>query len=128
MTKGRDALMTSSLPTIISDYIAAADHGDVDAIVACFANDATVLDEDQEWHGHAGIRQWRTQVATKYEYTVEVLRTVDRGEIDGIEHHDVYTYLEGNFPGGTVELINRFALRDGRITRLEIVPTDGAAS
>ena len=40
--------MTSSLPTIISDYLAAADRGDVEAIVGCFANDATVLDEDQE--------------------------------------------------------------------------------
>ena len=120
--------MTNSLPTIISEYFAAADRGDVDAIVACFANDATVLDEDQEWHGHAGIRQWRTKVATAYEYTVEVRRAVDRGEVDGVERHDVYTHLEGNFPGGTVDLTNRFGLRDGRITRLEIVPTEGVES
>ena len=66
--------MTISLPTIISEYFAAADRGDVDAVVACFANDAIVFDEDQEWHGHAGIRQWRTKVATAYEYTVEVRR------------------------------------------------------
>ena len=64
-------MMTTSLPTIISEYLAAADRGDVDAIVACFADDAAVLDEDQEWRGHAGIRQWRT-CATAYEYTVEV--------------------------------------------------------
>ena len=49
--------MTMSVPTIISEYLAAADRGDVDAIIACFANDATVFDEDQEWRGHAGIRQ-----------------------------------------------------------------------
>src|SRR5260370_98103 len=117
-------MMTSSLPKIISEYLAAADRGDVDTLVACFANDATVLDEDREWQSHAGIRQWRTQVAAAYEYTVEVRRAVDRGEIDGVERHDVYTHLEGNFPGGTVDLTNRFGLRDGRITRLEIVPTD----
>jgi ketosteroid isomerase-like protein len=121
-------MMTSSLPTIIAEYLAAAVRGDVDAIVACFANDATVLDEDREWHGRTGIRHWRTQVATAYEYTVEVRRTVGRGEIDGVERHDVYTHLEGNFPGGTVDLINRFCFRDGRITRLEIVPAEGAAS
>ena len=120
--------MTSSLPTIISEYFAAADRGDVDAIVACFASDAIVFDEDHEWHGHAGIRQWRTQVATVYDYTVEVRRAVDRGAIDGVERHDVYTHLEGNFPGGTVDLTNRFGLRDGRITLLEIVPTEGAES
>ena len=120
--------MPNSIPTIISDYQAAADRGDVDAIVACFADDATVVDEDGEWHGHAGIRKWRTTVATTYEYTVEVLRTVALGEADGVERHDVVTHLEGNFPGGTVDLTNRFGLRNGRITRLEIVPTEGAES
>ena len=120
--------MTNSLPTIISEYLTAADRGDVNAIVACFANNATVLDENQEWHGPAGIRQWRTQVATAYEYTVEVRRTVGLGTTDGVERHDVYTHLEGNFPGGTVDLTNRFGLRDGLITLLEIVPTQRVES
>jgi ketosteroid isomerase-like protein len=120
--------MTNSIPTIISEYFAAADGGDVDAVVACFATDATVFDEDQEWHGHAGIRQWRTKVAAAYEYTVEVRRVVDLGTTDGIERHDVYTHLEGNFPGGTVDLTHRFGLRDGLIARLEIVPTEGVES
>ena len=120
--------MTNSMPTIISEYLAAADRGDVDALVACFANDATVFDEDQEWRGHTEIRKWRTKVATAYEYTVEVRRVVAVGEVDGVERHDVYTHLEGNFPGGTVDLTDRFGLRNGRITRLEIVPTDGAES
>jgi hypothetical protein len=46
------------------------------------------------------------------------------GEVDGVEGHDVYLHLEGNFPGGEVDLTDRFALRDGRIARLEIVPTE----
>ena len=120
--------MTNSLPEIISEYYAAADRGDVDAVVACFANDAIVFDEDKEWHGHAGIRQWRTQAATVYEYTVEVRRTDGRGVIDGVERLDVYTHLEGNFPGGTVDLTNRFGLRAGRIARLEFVGTVVAES
>ena len=124
----RDVTMTNSIPTIISTYLAAADRGDVDAVVACFVNDTTVFDEDQEWHSHGGIRQWRTQVATAYKYTVEVLSVVGLGTTDGVERHDVYTHLEGNFPGGTVDLTNRFALRDGLITRLEIVPTEVAES
>ena len=121
-------MMTNSLPTIISEYFAAADRGDVDAIIACFAKNATVFDEDREWHGHAGIREWRTKAANVYEYTVEVRRVVGLGEIDGVERHDVYTHLEGNFPGGTVDLTNRFGQRDGHITRLEIAPTKGAGS
>ncbi len=121
-------MTTNALPTIISQYFAAADGGDVDAIVACFAHDATVVDEDQEWQGHPGIRQWRTQKATVYEYTVEIRHWVARGEHEGAERHDVYTHLEGNFPGGTVDLTNRFGLRDGHVTLLEILPTDPAES
>jgi hypothetical protein len=117
--------MTNSVPTIISEYFAAADRADVDAVVAVFADDATVFDEDREWLGHDGIRQWRTQVASAYEYTVEIRRSADRGVVDCVELHDVYTHLEGNFPGGTVDLTNRFGIRNGLLTRLEIAPTIG---
>ena len=118
--------MTTLLPRIISDYMAASDSGNVDAIVMCFTDDAVVFDEDQEWRGRAGIREWRERVATAYEYTVEVRGSASPGRVDGLERHDVYTHLEGNFPGGTVDLTNRFGLRDGFIARLEIVPTEAA--
>ena len=116
--------MTNSLPTIISDYMTASDGGNVDAIVACFTDDAVVVDEDQEWRGRPRIREWRERVASAYEYTIELRDAVRRGQADGVERHDVYTHLEGNFPGGTVDLVNRFGLRDNHIARLEIVPTE----
>jgi hypothetical protein len=116
--------MTISLPTIISDYMAASDSGSVDSIVECFADDAVVVDEDQEWRGRPMIREWRERVANAYEYTVEVRGAIPRGHVDGLERYDVYTHLGGNFPGGTVDLTNRFGLRDGHIARLEIVPTE----
>ena len=116
--------MTTSLPTIISDYMAASDSRNVDALVACFTDDAVVIDEDQEWRGQPRIREWRERVATAYEYTVDVRDAVPRGQVDGLERHDVYTHLEGNFPGGTVDLTNRFDLRDGLIARLEIRATE----
>ena len=118
----------TSLPTIISEYLAASDRNDVDTVVACFTNDATVRDEDQDWHGHAGIRQWRTRVANAYEYTVERRGTATLGALDGIERYEVYTHLEGNFPGGTVDLTNRFGLRDDHIASIEIGPTDNTQS
>jgi hypothetical protein len=40
----------------------------------------------------------------------------------------VYTHLEGIFPGGRVDLTDRFGLRDGRIATLQIVPTQAAES
>jgi ketosteroid isomerase-like protein len=116
--------MTILLPTAISEYQAASDRGDVEAAVDCFTDDAVVIDEDREWRGRADIRRWRETVATAYDYTVEVRGAVAGGEVDGVERHDVHTHLEGNFPGGTVELTNRFGLRNGRIASLEIVPTE----
>jgi ketosteroid isomerase-like protein len=120
--------MTVSLPTVISDYLAASERGDLNALVACFTDDAVVLDEDQEWRGQAGIRQWRQKVANAYEYTVEVRGAANEGSVDGVQHHDVQTHLEGNFPGGTVDLTFRFGLRDDRIATLQIVPTETAES
>jgi hypothetical protein len=38
----------------------------------------------------------------------------------------VYVHLDGNFPGGEVDLTDRFALEAGRIARLEIVPAEAA--
>ena len=115
--------MTTSLPPIISQYFAAFDRGDLDAVLACFAHDAVVFDQGEEARGRPGIRQWLHTVATAYEHTVEVRGATALGTIDGLERHDVYTHLEGNFPGGTVDLTDRFGLRDGLIGSLEFVPT-----
>jgi hypothetical protein len=38
----------------------------------------------------------------------------------------VHVHLEGNFPGGEVDLTDRFALHAGRIAGLEIVPAEAA--
>jgi len=119
--------MAISLPAIISAYFAACEGDDVDAVVACFTEDAIVLDEDREWHGQAGVRQWRDTVAGIYEYTVEVRGTAEPGDVDGVDPYDVFTHLEGTFPGGTVDLTDRFGLREGRIAHLEIVPTEEEA-
>lgn len=118
------ASAAGSLPPVISGYLAASDRGDTEAVVRCMAEDAVVVDEDQEWRGAAAIRCWRDSVATAWDYTVQVTGATALGERDGAERHEVYLHLEGNFPGGEVDLTDRFALRDGRIARLEIVPTE----
>jgi len=118
------ASTTGALPPVISEYLAASDRGDAEAIIRCFAQDAVVVDEDQEWRGTAAIRRWRTTVATAYQYTAQVRGAKALGEADGAERHDVHIHLEGNFPGGQIDLTDRFALRDGRIASLEIVPTE----
>lgn len=115
--------MTTSLSPVISSYFTAAAEGDVDALVTCFTDDAVVADEDRTWRGRAEIRSWRETVATAYKYTLDVLGSEPAGESAGLERHDVRTHLEGNFPGGTVDLTYRFGLRDGRIASLDVAPT-----
>jgi len=118
-----DSVASGSLPAVVSSYLAASDRDAIDAIVACFTEDAVVLDEDRHWRGAEAIRQWRENVATAYEYTVEIIGSQALGELDGGQRYEVYTHLEGNFPGGQVDLTNRFTLRGDLIAALEIVPT-----
>ena len=113
-----------SLPPVISDYLAASDRGDTEAVVSCFTEDALVLDEGRQWRGTAAIRQWHERVAMVYEFTVQVAAARPLSKLNGAERHDVDVHLEGNFPGGQVDLTDRFALRDGRIAVLEIVPAE----
>ena len=122
-TDPEDLAASGSLPPVVSNYLAASDRDDVDAIVACFTEDAVVLDEDRHWRGAQAIRQWRENVATAYEYTVAIVGSQALGEVDGGQRHEVYTHLEGNFPGGQVDLTNRFTLRGDLIVGLQIVPT-----
>ena len=125
MSPGTEVLAADALPPVICDYLAASERGDVGAIVACFAPDGLVVDEDRTWRGAAEIRQWRGSVATAYEYTTELIGAKTLGEADGVARIDVYTHLEGNFPGGKVDLTDHFAVRGGRIVRLEIRPDRG---
>jgi SnoaL-like domain len=118
--------MTISLPTIISEYLDAFDRGDLDAVVSCFAEDAVVVDEGAEWRGRRAIRNWLETVATRYEHTVEVRGVTPVGTIGGLERHNVRAHLEGNFPGGTVDLTDEFGLRDGRIASLTFVPAEAS--
>ena len=127
MSAGTEVAATDALPAVISDYLTASERSDIGAIIACFAPDGLVVDEDRTFRGAAEIRQWRESVATAYEYTVELTGAKTLGEADGVGRYDVYTHLEGNFPGGTVDLTDHFAVRGGRIVRLEIVPTEAEA-
>jgi ketosteroid isomerase-like protein len=113
--------VTNQLPAVISRYFDADRVRDVDAIVNCFTDDAAVSDEGQTWRGHDKIRAWRTGPAAKFHYTIEVLDATAVGAPStASERHDVDTHMEGDFPGGQVDLTFRFAVRDGLISTLDI--------
>lgn len=106
----------TAVPDVITRYYAAAERGDTDAVMACFSTDAHVLDEDRHYWGAEEVRRWRESVATRFTYTSEITGT----EVTAAGEHLVSTHLEGDFPGGTVDLVQRFTLTDGLITQLLI--------
>jgi hypothetical protein len=116
-------MTTSSLPVPMVRYLGllesarAADPADV---VACFTEDAEVIDIDDIRYGHGQIREWWAGPVTAFDYTVEV----QFARALGGDRYVARTRLVGDFPGGTVELANRFSIRDGRIAQLEIAPAD----
>jgi ketosteroid isomerase-like protein len=103
-------------PDIIDRYYSASEKGDIDALVACFTPDATVLDEGRTHHGREEIRAWREGVASAFTYTLEVTGLKDTAP----QEYVATTHLEGDFPGGVVDLTNRFRLDGGLIAALAI--------
>ena len=111
-------MTTIDVPDAVSRYLQVAAEGDLEALLACFASDAQVIDEGHTYRGHDEIRRWREAVTSRYTYTVTVLSS----EPVDADRHVVTARLDGNFPGHTARLRFRFALRGGLISALEIAP------
>ena len=108
----------SELPDVVGQYQDAHDRRDVEAALAAFAPSAAVKDDGHEYHGRDEIRDWLSVASTQFSYT----RTLTGAE--GVDANTwlVANHLEGNFPGGVVDLRYRFVLTDGLISELEIAP------
>lgn len=111
-------MTTIDEPDAVSRYLRVAAEGDLEALLACFTDDAEVIDEGQTYRGHDEIREWRQAVTSKYTYAVTVLSSQPMDA----EHHLVAAQLDGDFPGSTVQLQFRFGLRGGLISALAIAP------
>lgn len=110
--------MDAALPSVISRYFELDAARDVGAIVALFADDATVVDEGESRHGRGEIEAWRTGTASRYEYKTELFG----GEALGHDRFVLSGRITGNFPGGTADLRWDFTVSDDLIVRLVIAP------
>jgi hypothetical protein len=110
--------MAAAVPDAVQRYFDADAVRDVEAIVELFSEDATVVDEGREHNGAAEIREWQTGPASTYEYSVTITDRESLGE----DRFRVAARLDGNFPGGTVELKFDFVVRGSRIAYLKIAP------
>jgi ketosteroid isomerase-like protein len=106
----------AQIPEIITRYLRAEEANDIDGLVACFVEDGTVVDEGKTYLGPAAIREWSDSLAAKYTHTVTVTGAT---HVAGGEY-EVTTHLEGDFPGGEVDLTYVFRLRDELIGSVRI--------
>ena len=109
--------MSAELPgTLVRNFDAQNRH-DVEAMVATFAPDAEVKDEDRDYRGRESIRSWKSATSAKYAVQVTPLRSERQGDGSMI----VGAQVAGNFPGSPAELSFRFSLdSSGAIRNLEI--------
>ena len=107
--------MSVHLPKPIEIYFASDQAQDAEALAACMAADATVLDEGGSFESLAAIKAWRIEAKKKYEYTVEPIESVERAG-----KTVVTSKVSGNFPGSPVNLQFIFGLNGDKIASLEI--------
>jgi ketosteroid isomerase-like protein len=107
-----------ALPEIVRRYLDAHDRHDTQATLSAFAPDAKVTDDGQNYLGADQIRDWLAKTASEFNYT----RTFVSATMVDDDTWFVVNHLEGNFPGGVVDLRYRFVLTGGLISELVITP------
>jgi hypothetical protein len=110
--------MPLQMPEPLTRYFEYDALRDVEAIVAVFADDATVTDEGETRQGVAEIRAWQLGPASAYTYRTGLRNTEQLGP----DRHLVTGRLTGNFPGGTADLTWDFTIAGNKISRLVIAP------
>lgn len=107
---------TSQLPTTIRDYLAAHTARDTDTALRAFAPDALVVDDGHSFRGTEEIRGFLSEAGTQFDFTTEL---VGAERVDDT-HWVAVQRLEGDFPGGVVELRYRFVLVGDLVAELVI--------
>jgi ketosteroid isomerase-like protein len=109
---------STTIPPAIVAYQAAHDRRDVATALAQFTPDATVVDDGRTYTGAAAVESFLRTAASEYTYT----RTVVSAEDIETDRWLVTNHLEGDFPGGQVDLSYEFRLDGELITRFVIGP------
>jgi hypothetical protein len=112
--------MSTELPAVVAEYIAAVNALDTDRIVATFAPDAYVNDNRREIWGTDAIRAFMAKEFVGDHVTMEVREVIDhygdilvRARFDG-------TYDKTNLPGELV-MTSYFSIRGDKIVSLTVI-------
>lgn len=105
--------MNIELSRPIACYFQAANAHDSSLLANCFAEDAVVFDEGQEYRGLAAIMAWNEAATREYGLTLEAVSAIQE---DGLTV--VSAKASGNFDGSPALIDFRFAEAGGKVTAL----------
>lgn len=108
----------TQLPATIRAYLAAHAADELDAAARTFAPTAEVTDEGHTYRGAEEVQEFLHKGGSQYTYTTELIGAERRDD----QHWVAVNRLEGDFPGGLVDLRYRFTLTDDLISELVIAP------
>ena len=103
------------LPPLIQHYIDASNAHDVPSILACFADDAVVRDENATHRGKIEIERWISTTIEKYKFQFKPLSSQERGN-----ETVVNVEVSGTFPGSPISLDYHFTTASDKIASLTI--------
>lgn len=105
-----------NLPPIIQKYIDASNAHDVKSILACFADDAIVRDENETRSGKSEIERWLTTTIEKYNFQFKALSSQE------LDNETVVTVeISGTFPGSPISIDYHFTIAGERIPSLRSI-------
>jgi len=107
--------MPISLIPIIQRYVDASNAHDVKSILACFADDAVVHDENATRRGKFDIERWVTETIDKYKFHFKPLSSEDRAN-----ETVVSVEVSGSFPSSPVTLDYHFTVVNKKVSSLII--------
>lgn len=101
------------LPAPIAAFFEAFNAHDVEAVAALFTAAALVDDEENQYHGPAGVVTWANKVHAAYAPQAQVTGVAREGETI-----TVTAQVSGTFPGSPLQLRYHFRLEGDRIATL----------
>jgi len=112
--------MSTELPAIVAEHIAAVNAFDTERIVATFTPDAYVNDARREIWGTDAIRAFVAKEFVGDHVTMEVREVIEHyGDIIVRARYDG-TYDKSNLPDELV-MTSYFGVREGKITNLTVI-------
>ena len=104
------------LPATIRDYLAAHDARDTDTALRAFTPTAVVVDDGVTHRGTEEIRAFLSKAGSEFTFTSTLVGAQRGGDADWV----ATKHLEGDFPGGVVDLRYRFVMDGDAIAELVI--------